>query len=312
MNVDISIDSSVLESRALEALSTAVFYRNVLANAPGGWDLLNDPQYRELLLQLQERKTPNSAANAMSADELHDSVFQRLQATLDDGTYREKFPVGTILPDAWTDVVTGKTYDMPLRVVHYGEVATVYPSYKTLGATLLRCLATPREMVFSKPSIEFPFGSNRYASSDVDAYLRGDYMWGCSHSLRRALIPNVYNIPDYESHNEIPIKGFFLPSREQLHICTNDAIDVDQVAWEYFLDTPTAPLTGCKKRTFVTPDGHAQYVWLRSYYASSFVHYLRPNGSVNIGYPSDSCGVLPACIVIGQQAQEALKESAAV
>lgn len=327
MNVNISIDSSVLESRALEALATAVFYRNALANAQGGWDLLNDPKYRELLMQLQEEKNLRNAVNAVSAgpptqsqetktssnvatpvlaDQFSDNIFSQLQTAIDDGTYREKFPVGSILPDTWTDVTTGKTYEMPLRIVHYGEVATVNPPHKAIAAALLRCQATPCEVVFSNPSAEFPYGSSRYAASDIDSYLRGDYLRGCSPGLQKAFIANAYHIPDYASQSEIAVKGFFLPCLEELHVCTNDAIDVDQAAWEYFLDTPSDWTEPCRKRVFLDPSGTAQRCWLRSARRGSAYRVWTANtdGSANYYSAYNTYACAPACVIVGHRTQQ--------
>lgn len=334
MNVDISIDSEILKRKTLEALSTAVFYRNTLANASGGWDLLNEPQYRELLMQLQEHKTPSiasptpqggssstiqtggeqvsgadriaqtggislavqssNAAHVVQADSLSDSIFRQLQNAIDNGTYRERFPVGTILPDTWTDADSGVIYDMPLRIVDYREV-TLANGKSTIGAILLRVNASPNSITFAP---ETPIYSRSYAR----AYLNTTYRDGCSAELLDVIVATSQeNI--YEGEKDISQGWMFLPTPEELHVNLEEHSDaeVDLLAWEYFRDTPTNPIEDCEKRVFRDPNGSAQGVWLRSRYSSSYVCCVNPNGYVGSYYPSNSGGVLAACIIVGRK-----------
>lgn len=342
MNVEISIDSEILKRKTLEALSTAVFYRNTLANASGGWDLLNEPQYRELLMQLQERKTPSiasptpqggssstiqtgdeqvsgadriaqtggislavqssNATHVVQADSLSDSIFRQLQNAIDDGTYREQFPVGTIVADTWTDTWTdtdsGVIYDMPLRIVDYREVALANGT-SALGAILLRVNASPNKIVFAPDT---PIYGRSYARR----YLKQGYLGGCSAKLLDAVIATKQR-SNYLGEEDIVRGWIFLPTPEELHANSGGYSDaeIDSLAWEYFRDTPINPYGDCEKRIFRDPDGIAQDVWLRSRYSSSYVCCMDTRGRVGDDAPSLRLGVLAACVIVGRKVQQA-------
>lgn len=338
MNVNISIDSEILKRKTLEALSTAVFYRNTLASASGGYDLLNEPQYRELLMQLQEHKTPSiasptpqggssstiqtggeqvsgadriaqtggislavqssNATHVVQADSLSDSIFRQLQNAIDDGTYREQFPVGTILPDTWTDTDSGIIYDMPLRIVDYREV-TLANGKSTVGAILLRVNASPN-------SITFASATSIYSRSYARAYLNAAYRDGCSAELLDVIVATSQE-SIYEGEKDVSQGWMFLPTPEELHVNLEEHSDAevdDLLAWEYFRDTPTNPIEDCEKRGFRDPNGSAQSVWLRSRYNSRFVRYMGPTGLVGLDDPSYDRGVLAACIIVGRKVQQ--------
>lgn len=302
----IFIDYETIRQRAFDAMFNALWYKQFLDQH--GYHLVEDPGYRKLLIENGLLGTIPSQINVPDDAIPQDkpNIFHQLQNALDDGTYREKFPVGTILPDIWTDLTTGTTYDMPLRIVHYGEV-TLTSGKKCLGATLQRVHASPNRIVFGRESKDFPYGNSRYNISDANVYLNMDdessYLSGCSADLRNSVAEVVLSVPAPNGSVDRVNSKFFLPSPEELHYDIENLgqAQIDLLAWEYFRDTPTDMDTPCKKRIFRTPNGSAQFCLLRSAYRG-YVHFAcgsATNGSASRLNADGAYSCAPVCVIIG-------------
>lgn len=283
-------------------------------------DLCQDPIIRGLLAELV---TPKSGQPAIVEID-YPGRFKQLQRAVRDGTAREKFPVGTIFADTWTDTRNGIVYDMPLRLVHYGAINTRAGSPR-FGATLQRIHATPLEVVFDGEDPDFPHGSNCLYLSEIVQWLNSDqpatswwkalhsddvpseftrthdgYLRGCSAELMSCVTENVEVGQLIETGiHSMPCR-FFLPSAENLHISTGSEEDIENEAWEYYRDTPTDSRRPCPKRAFTNPSGSAQYCWTRSADRSpaSAVWYVYADGSVGNYYANSAFACAPACVVV--------------
>lgn len=232
------------------------------------------------VLQLSEPRTTQILKSSYLAD---------LKQALKDGAYRERFPVGTIIPDIWYDV-NRILYLMPLIVVDYRLVKTVKYG-ECLGAILLRKNASPNQASFDVKN------QNLFSESSLNKYYnhRKDIMSygaGCSKNLLSAVADVIID--------DTPVE-FFPPSLEELHFDPCQNPDLEALAWEYFRDTPTDVLTPCSKRIFLSPEGTAQYCCLRSAcrgFANNRVWSVATDGSANHNNAYNTYACAPACVVI--------------
>ncbi len=221
----------------------------------------------------------------------------RLQKALRNRTARAEFPVGTIIPDVWKNPRSGEIYFMPLMIVDYRKFQTVQYGER-FGAVLLRRIALPVLLTFDKE------GQNDFGKSDLMDWLnpdskdwlnvKGDYAKGCSNNLLRATV-------DVQIDNLSSVR-FFPPSAEEIHLNPNRRLDLENLVWEYFRDTPTRHNAYCPKRAFLDPHGTAISWWLRSagYKMSNLlesVYYITMSGSLSCDYTVSGNYVVPASIV---------------
>lgn len=228
---------------------------------------------------------------------LETGIFQQLQDAIADGRHRELFPVGTLLPDTWTNLETSALCDMPLRIVDYRKIKLA-SGEETLGATLLRQHATPNLVAFCKSSLAYPFGSNEYFESDVRAYLDTEYYKGCS----AALLSSLANIRLDDKADA----RFFLPSLEALHFddvyLRSHTTYKNKPAWEYFQDTPSDPAMICSKRAICDPDGNKrQYLTRTRHNGSAECVYIVTvdGGAHSLNLASYVHPIAPACVIVG-------------
>lgn len=234
------------------------------------------------------------------------NVFRQLQRSIDNGTYWMKFPVGTVLPDIWG------SYDMPLRVVNYGEVVLA-SGEKRFGATLLRVNAIPGSIQFNWQNYKIgqPRGNNRFGDSHVWWYLNSDsclcgYLDYCSEELLDALteVAVVY-LNDGGAEEQVKCR-FFLPKSEELHVDRDELEEgeIDRLTWEYFRDTPTDWEDHCEERIFRTPDGVERACWLGSVKFHK-VETVFVDGCCYTDEPyAGHNAVAPACAITGCRAAD--------
>lgn len=198
---------------------------------------------------------------------LNSHYLQDLKQALKAGTYRERFPVGSRIPDLWKDRENYKVYLVPQIVVDYRTVQTAERGDR-LGAILLQQNVSFREIVFDY----------RYENDFMKSRLK----WDCNsvESFRWHQTGPSANLLDATTDvlvDGVPMR-FFPPSLEELHFDIKlyeypnlrerldiyDNPELDQLAWEYFRDTPIDIYARCLKRVFRTPEGRAQSCWLRN------------------------------------------------
>lgn len=274
-----------IQQRARESASTLAWCYGVLA-ARGVQPAVDSELRRLLTAPLTFRDREYMAGI---------DIFTQLQNAIDRGAHWEKFPVGTILPDTWTDPETKGIYYMPLRIVDYRKVA-LPGGRKALGATLLRVNASPNDIVFD------PY-NNRFNHSQAKWHLDGNYLTGCSAELRAAMATVVVDVTYGDACDQACCQAF-LPSPEELHVDVDKGYlegALDHYSWEYFLDTPTDRHEPCEKRVFRTPNGKSKCVWTRSRDTSDTVCLMTTNGNIYGEYPSRSYSILPACVITGRQ-----------
>lgn len=256
---------------ALDNLRSALRCKEVLKIQ--GIDLMEDPEFTELLAQL------NGIEYGFGAKE----VFRRLQQTLTDGTYREKFPVGRILPDKWTDPKNRKVIDAPLRIVDYREVRLADNSRK-MAAILMRQYAVDEYVAYDKKK------RTKWSDSTAYEYLNTEYVNSCSESLREALATTII---------DGAYTKFFVPSLEELHVL-NDPKN-ESLTWEYFMDTSIKIKEKCEKRDFRGADGHSVSCWTRTP-SPEFQGdvYELDYGSIYSARASKEKHLVPVCAIVGE------------
>lgn len=213
-------------------------------------------------------------------------ILQDLQRAVRAGTASSQFPVGTIIPDIWTDNAAGITYSMPHIVVDYRE-ARLPNLEKHLGAFLLRQNALPVKFRFDKDT-------NIFAESELRRWLNDDpegYAAGCSVNLLEVVSSVIID-------GDTQVR-FFPPLPEELHfdICNNPKLKY--LVWEYFRDTPTSIWEPCSKRVLCDPSGTAQTCWLRSAYRGyvNFVWLANTDGSVYSDGVDYTYACTSACVI---------------
>lgn len=260
------------------------------------------------------------------------SDFHTLRDAVRRGTAESAFPIGTEIADTWEDTASGKSYDMPWIVAHYGDVTLADGTVKA-GVYLVRKNATPFAMQFDAPdSKSSSYGYNRYSQSGIHKWLNADadktkwwsasfsgdvqpdiattkdgYMKGCSAALLDAVASVKVNVStntntDGGVTDEVDCK-FFLPSREQLHFIPGAsnaaAAGVEGEAWNYF-KTVASPTDNARPiRVFKNPSGTAQTCWLRSADRGSSLSVwgVITDGSVAYNIASNTYACAPACVI---------------
>lgn len=323
-----------IREQARKAIAQTIAYHRYLLDE--GIDLRQDPIIGKLLAELAAPRpdrpdTPRpeqlgtAGAPALGGMIKDPNRFEQLQLAIRDCTARDKFPVGTIFADTWTDTKNGKVYDMPLRLVHYGEVRT-YAAGIRVGAILQRVYATPFAMPFDGRDMQFNFGSNDLRLSEIAQWLNSDqpaahwwqpmhaqdcpsnftsekdgYLRGCSAELKAYLAEGVLVGQSTDTGTTSKICQFFLPSAENLHISTEDPrVDLENATWEHYRDTPTDRREPCQKRVFTDPSGSPQTIWScsASRGPAYFIWSVLTDGSVYSSYADGTYACAPACAII--------------
>lgn len=316
--------TNYIKEEARKSIAQAIAFDRYLFDE--GIDLRQDPIIGKLLAELAAPRPeqPDTAGAPTPVGMIKGpNRFEQLQLAIRDGTARDKFPIGTIFADTWTDTRNGKVYDMPLRLVHYGEVRT-FASRHRFGAILQRVHATPFEMPFDGQDTQFNSGSNNFSLSEIAQWLNSDrpaarwwqpmhtsdcpsnftserdgYLLGCSAELRAYLAEGVLVEQPIGTGTTSKICQFFLPSAENLHIFTGSE-DIESEVWEYYRDTPTDNQKPCLKRVFTNPSGTAQPCWMRSALRGDAARgwVVTTDGSVyySTAYSTRACA--PACAIV--------------
>lgn len=314
-----------IKKEARKSIAQSIAYHRYLLDE--GIDLRQDPIIGKLLAELAAPRPErlDTAGAPTPVGMIKDpNRFELLQQAICDGTAREKFPVGTIFADTWTDTRNGKGCDMPLRLVHYGEVRT-HAVGPRVGAILQRVYATPFEMPFDGQDMQFNCGSNDLRLSEIAQWLNSDqpaarwwqpmhtadcpsnftsekdgYLRGCSAELKAYLAEGVLVEQSTDIGATSKICQFFLPSAENLHIDVEDPrVDLENETWEYYRDTPTDWREPCPKRVFTDPSGSPQIIWLRSEHRGRAYNVLLvgTDGYVGRNYAYDANACAPACVI---------------
>lgn len=185
------------------------------------------------------------------------------------------FPIGTEIEDTWTDVESGKSYLNPLIIAQYDSYIARSSGEEFQVAVLLRRYVLPKSRMFDKG------GMVKYEQSDIAKYLGTTYAEGCSKELL-AVAQWTMISTGYGGMRA----RFFIPSISEL---------MDE--WEYSSnnldDESRFPFSG-----FMDDGDQKRHVWLRpDYFLLDGVRVVSPYGAIDDADPSDSNGVLPACIV---------------
>lgn len=216
-------------------------------------------------------------------------TLQGLREAMRVGVAEVYFPVGTVVPDTWTNTKSATIYQAPWIVVDYRMVRLATSKTRTLGAVLLRRQASPYKLPF--------FRSKEITSVIAEFSLRdwlndeGGYMAGCSSDLLKVVSEVLID-------QRTPVM-FFLPSLEDLHLSPEPNLNIDRLAWEYFRDTPTAINDECEKRIFLDLEGRVRSFWLRSFgHNNDYVWSVRViDGGAKELLPFLERAFVPACVI---------------
>ncbi len=320
--------TNYIREEARKSIAQAIAFDRYLFDE--GIDLRQDPIIGKLLAELAAPRPdrPDIAGAPTLGGTIKDpNRFELLQQAIRDGTAREKFPVGTIFHDTWTDTRCGTVYNMPLRIVHYGKIriSLSHADRPCLGAVLQRVHATPFVVPFDNRDSNYMYGSNRFDLSEIRQWLNSDqsagcwwaakhicdrpslfttdlngYLQGCSAVLKEYLTESVLVERSIDLGVIKKLCRFFLPSAENLHIDVKDPeVELEDEAWDYYRDTPTDRQKPCSKRVFTDPLGTAQRCWLSS--ADRGVSYgvwnTLTDGSTNYCSANTTNACAPACVI---------------
>lgn len=266
----------------------------------------NSVQLPALLQKSAEPQSQTLSAN----------LFRQLQLAVRSGTAAEEFPVGTEIPDVWTDVESGTTYYAPLIVVDYRELKTSLTQTR-FCATLLRKYLTPNAV---------PFDISGYDPEYVDSWIhtlfnptqRGESRWkplyvrGCSQELIEVVSPVI--IYTYECDRGIKrylsrclVDNFFIPDEIQLNFSHEQYAPKDEIShtWQYFQDErPYEFQTQLsrewyQRRVFCDCAGQPHDYWLRdhAWHTPGCRSYARKDGGTYFTEITDERHLLPACVI---------------
>ena len=250
---------------------------------------------------------------------------------------KARFPVGTKIPDTWTDPEVGTVYQMPFIVAHYGDCELLDGTTKK-GAYLIRENVLPFSLQFDAKESNNPdsyrrdYGNSRYIHSNIHQWLnakkpkgawfqkqhqwdtppdyansRSGYMSGCTPALLDAI--SEVNVSHHAASADggviDKVRGnFFLPSLENLNFVVGGGSDkpnkgAEGEVWEYYKAIGYPTDGNSSMRIFKTPSGSISYLWLRSVCRSySYnVHLVYSGGSRTCSYAYISYAVAPACFI---------------
>lgn len=237
-----------------------------------------------------------------------ENIFQKLQLAIYEGTHSVDFPVGTILPDVWTHLKTGRRYFMPHILVDY-RMVDLPEGVTVLGAVLLRQNATPVEIIFSEKD-------NNFEGSIAEFWLNsGEYFQGCSDGLREAATEIILEQGQIWQKITPRVKTrFFLPTLENLFCAfgflgeKKEEILARNLAWAYFKNAHTNVYRPCAQRIFYDPNGNPRRYWVNSVLDNRTRFYgaiVGTSGVVCRTLLCDcTCSCVPACVIVGQPVKE--------
>lgn len=257
------------------------------------------------------------------------SVFAQIKQALKDGSAATKFPVGMEIKDEWHDTADGKTYNMPLIVVHYGDVKLEDGTIKQ-GAYLMRKQALPF-------AVQYDAKTNRYVHSGIHKYLNanadknvwwnssydGDtaptiastkdgYLKGCSDDLLAVLatvkVDTAIDTVSSGGVTDSVSAKFFLPSREQLHAIPGAAnaapAGTEGDAWDYFKSAAAPSDSDRTVRAFKDANNEPRRCWIRSAVRNTTKNaFMTTVNGAMASYPVDNSTTttatcVPACVIV--------------
>lgn len=265
-----------------------------------GIDYASDPRLQRSFRNLQQYLPERPSKLSLLKEALGKGHFS---------TVMREFPIGTEIPDVWTNPKSRNYYDDPLIIVHYDLFRCEGQESLTQGAVLLRKHAfLPVWPCFSHERMD------EYVDSFVRHWLNDDdftldesvlgYIAGCSAELL-GLISSVQLFTD-ELRSDSTLSEhydrFFLPSYQNLGMLSADGKLATGVIWGYFLDTPADGNQVCEKRTFLDQSGNAQDCRLRDRYpmGRTDAHHrytVDKQGRCRWSDPTVPCCVVPACVI---------------
>lgn len=147
--------------------------------------------------------------------------------------------------------------------------------------------------------------SNVLETSDIQAYLNGDWMNRYDpdvvQAIKQVKIPYRQNGgsdgTDRNGANGLSCKIFLLSGKEVgWDSSDNQYFPNDGAKLSYFLDGTGS---SANRKRVATLDGSATYWWLRSplTYSTRSVWSVYPDGGCGYWYANDSCGVRPALVL---------------
>ncbi len=220
------------------------------------------------------------------------SELRKLQQAVRCGEAMEQFPVGTEISDSWTEVKSGRKYDIPLIVVSHREIITAEGQRK-LGVILMRGKALPWMRPYNERGCE-------YKESAIHQYLESEYAAGCSKELLDVAMMNKIEV----DLGSIQAK-FFLPSATELNRSNGDSSMriFEYQVWEYFLYHDS---NRCYRHMFGYA-GTEHFIpadfWLRSCYKPDvdlrmrYMCFINDSGRLGHAEPYYNLGIVPACAV---------------
>lgn len=293
-----------------------------------GYDVAQDPDIMQAIQQLQSF-TPqyNLFSFPVPAKE---NPFRELQLAVRAGRVGSEFPIGTRIPDTWTDTINGVAYQMPLIVVDYRLVETMEGDFRT-AAILMREHASPVMLQFDQAEqrgatdMRTLHGYNRFAQSALLQYLNSDmkkgcwweaqslcdqpaadvftkdgYLCGCSPELLEVVKPIRLKIP-YQRYIDHINARFFIPSGANLGV-SDEHFDgkAELKVWEYFRDCLRNAYGRCEERVFRSPkDGLPRAFWLLDAHRATgtYVWTLKTTGGVDTQCADDTAALVSVCAV---------------
>lgn len=145
---------------------------------------------------------------------------------------------------------------------------------------------------FSEPSKEHPFGSNSYPGSDIRFYLNNEFLRGIPEEDAETLLTTCRPCTDHgEASSTCDL--MWLLSASEVGFKGN-GIPCEGEPYPWYAQGDSA-----EQRRAVDMDGDEAAYWLRTPHAGYgyIVRYVDTDGSLNIGFASNSNGVLAACVI---------------
>lgn len=262
----------------------------------------------------------------------HMSIFDELQFAVHRSAHpHEHFPIGTIIPDTWTDTTINERYDMPFVVASYRKFEGVDDLVTRLGVVLLRQIATPFLVQFDAPEVDrnlrdsrHLYGYNRYWYSNIRQWLnsrdaagswwrkqhdcdappeiaqsKDGYLRGCTEELLKVVTPVILQVPHtdniWRGTPDLIGASFFLPSVGELGFSFID--NGFDAPWRYF--GPHDDELNQSRRFFRDPSGVVQTCLTRSAYHNTTdgVFVATTDGFVSYSHACTTGACAPACVI---------------
>jgi hypothetical protein len=145
---------------------------------------------------------------------------------------------------------------------------------------------------FSELSKEHPFGSNNYPGSAIRFYLNNEFFRGIPEEDAETLLTTCRPCTDHgEASSTCDL--MWLLSASEVGFKGN-GIPCEGEPYPWYAQGDSA-----EQRRAVDMDGDEAAYWLRTPHAGYgyIVRYVDTDGSLNIGFASNSNGVLAACVI---------------